>query len=117
MNTISPGTIGNPLASPENIASNINSNNNSSGNITSPQLIAKKARRMSEWKDLIYREALTMSGALRQIQSHNNNSNNARSQLVNIFHALFGFYFHYFYDSMLFRPKSYWVNLMGYLGN
>lgn len=46
----------------------------------SPQLFALQARQKGEWKDLIYREALKMSGSLRQIIS----GNNPRSQLVNI---------------------------------
>lgn len=53
----------------------------------SPQLFARQARQKGEWKDLIYREALKMSGSLRQIIS----GNNTRSQLVNIknrFHTI-----------------------------
>lgn len=47
---------------------------------TSPQLIAMRAKINSEWKDLVYREALRMSGALRQILAQTNNS--TRTQLV-----------------------------------
>jgi hypothetical protein len=47
---------------------------------TSPQLIAMRARIAAEWKDLVYREALRMSGALRQILANSNNA--SRTQLV-----------------------------------
>lgn len=47
---------------------------------TSPQLVAMKARINAEWRDLVYREALRMTGALRQILGQSNNS--SRSQLV-----------------------------------
>lgn len=52
------------------------------GLITSPQLVAARARIRGEWKDLVYREALRMTSALRQILSQGNNNAN-RSQLVN----------------------------------
>lgn len=47
--------------------------------IRSPQLFARQARQKGEWKDLIYREALRMTGALRQILTSGNSN---RSQLV-----------------------------------
>lgn len=47
---------------------------------TSPQLVAMRARINAEWKDLVYREALRMAGALRQILAQSNNS--SRNQLV-----------------------------------
>lgn len=46
---------------------------------SSPQIFALQARQMGEWKDLIYREALRMTGTLRQIHTSGNNN---RSQLV-----------------------------------
>ena len=65
-----------------NISStNCNNNNNRTSLTISPQLIAKKARINAEWQDLVYREALRMSGSLRQILLQNIN-NNVRSQLV-----------------------------------
>lgn len=57
-----------------------NTKNSSVPSISSPQLFAIQARQKGEWKDLIYREALRMTGALRQLLT---NSNNNRSQLVN----------------------------------
>lgn len=47
---------------------------------TSPQLVAMRARVNAEWRDLVYREALRMAGALRQILAQTNNS--SRNQLV-----------------------------------
>jgi hypothetical protein len=47
---------------------------------TSPQLVAMRARISAEWRDLIYREALRMAGALRQILAQSSNS--SRNQLV-----------------------------------
>ena len=56
-----------------------NPKNSSASNISSPQLFALQARQKGEWKDLIYREALRMTGALRQLLTSGNNN---RSQLV-----------------------------------
>ena len=60
-----------------------------------------KARITAEWRDLIYREAARMTGALRQIISQTSNSN--RIQLVTApilssgdFHVLF-----------FYRPKDF----------
>ena len=64
-----------------NISSTNCNNNNRTSLTISPQLIAKKARINAEWQDLVYREALRMSGSLRQILLQNIN-NNVRSQLV-----------------------------------
>lgn len=61
--------------------SSLNASSPKIQSISSPQIFARQARQMGEWKDLIYREALRMTGALRQIHTSGNNN---RSQLVNI---------------------------------
>lgn len=71
----------------------------------SPTLIAIRARISTEWKDLVYREALRMTGALRQIQSNN------RSQLVIV--IIFILYLLYLL-LLYFRLKSSWNNLTIY---
>ena len=64
-----------------NATSNTSTSNSKVSSTSSPQLFALQARQKGEWKDLIYREALRMTGALRQIITGGSNN---RSQLVSI---------------------------------
>ena len=87
--------------------------------ISSPQIVAMKARITAQWQDLIYREALRMTGALRQIISQT--SNNNRIQLVNP-EVSFGnqnilIIIYTLINYRLFRLKGFWTGLMGYWEN
>lgn len=78
MTVQSPATSSTPLSSPP--VSPLSPDNIIQHPLTtSPQLVAVRARINAEWRDLVYREALRMTGALRQILGQNN----TRNQLVN----------------------------------
>ena len=68
----------NSLSSYKSLNSHSPSTSSPPGMKISPTLVAIRARISNEWKDLVYREALRMTGALRQISNQSNN----RSQLV-----------------------------------
>ena len=80
---------------------------------TSPQLVAMRARINSEWRDLVYREALRMAGALRQILAQSNNS--SRNQLVKEEEGIISVF--YFLNVPFFRLKSSWDSLIIYWEN
>lgn len=79
------GTGSTPNQKASTITANTSANSHSGSNETinrttsSPSLMVLRARVNASWKDLIYREALRMTGSLRQSGS----SSNSRSQVVN----------------------------------
>jgi hypothetical protein len=79
------GTGSTPNQKASTITANTSTNSHSGSNETidrttsSPSLMVLRARVNASWKDLIYREALRMTGSLRQSGS----SSNSRSQVVN----------------------------------